>query len=197
MKKKLPPSLDNARQYYGQRAADVYEERRVQKTKWKLEYECLESMLQPMRGRVLDVPVGTGRFLQMYKYLSLEAVGVDYKLPMLELARTKYPDAVLEQGDITKLQYAVGAFDTVVCVRLLHLVTSREVPQILGELLRVARQDVIVTIHLGDAAYSKGRSQVHTRDVLDCVQSPWVMSKCKLIMNEKGMPYYMIHFRRQ
>src|SRR3990172_13164463 len=147
--KKASPTLDNARRYYQGNAGDgnaaVYEARRAHKAKWKLEHSCLEFLLTGVRGRVLDVPVGTGRFLELYRKLGLAAVGVDYSSEMLACAKAAHPDAALEQGDATNLRFADGEFDAVICVRLLHLVAPSEAPLIMNELFRVSGHHVMVT----------------------------------------------------
>lgn len=201
MKKHVAPSLDNARQHYAAEKAEVYEEKRARKIKWRLEYDCLASLLKQVRGSVLDVPVGTGRFLQMYKDLGLKAVGIDYNEAMLQQARARHPDVVLLQGDVTMLQYPSSAFDTVVCIRLLHLISPDEVPLVMRELLRVARQHVIVTVYLHDVAYSNSRLQAHTfGTLLSCARPPWELAKSMRVMRGNGKlslgEYYMLHFRR-
>lgn len=200
MKVPTAPSLDNARAHYQEREAFRYEERRVHKAKWRFEHECVRHVLLSLTAQgcrtVLDVPVGTGRFLQLYKDLGLKAAGVDCSASMLQFARENHPDVVLQEGDVTKLDYADGEFDVVVCVRLLHLISPSEVPVVLHELMRVAKRDVLATIHLDRTAYVRGRSQVHVRAALAaCVLPAWQLQKPIQIMTEKGVPYYMLHFR--
>jgi ubiquinone/menaquinone biosynthesis C-methylase UbiE len=154
-------------------------------------------MLQHVSGSVLDVPVGTGRFLQLYKDRGLAATGVDYNLSMLKHARAKDPEVPLEQGDVTQLRFPDGSFDVVVCVRLLHLIAPGEVPLVVKELLRVARCHVIATIHAHPTSCIKGRSQVHTREtLLACCPPEWALD-CVWLMDEKGIGYYMAHLRRR
>lgn len=191
------PTLDSARQYYQGRKAETYEDSRASKAKWRAEHKHLGFILKSVRGSVIDVPVGTGRFLQLYKDRGLKAVGVDYSKEMLEQARAKHPDAVLQQGDITNLEFDTGAFDAAVCVRLLHLIAPDEVLPVMTELMRVAKHHLIVTVHLNTGAYVQGRSQVHTRNgVMSCVQSPWALSSSTMLLAEKGTPYHMLHFVR-
>lgn len=191
------PSLDNAQQFYQERVAGAYDAQRTHKTKWRLEHAHLKSTLMRIRGKVLDVPVGTGRFLQLYKDLGLSAVGVDYNPAMLAQARIKHPDAVLEQGDVTTLRYPDSTFDAVVCVRLLHLIAPAELPLVMKELFRVSCHHVVVTVHLASHPYVRGRSQVHTLDsLLACRPEHWLLTSSTHLMLEKGMPYYMLRFVR-
>lgn len=194
------PSLEHAQHHYRGPLADTYDAKRQKKSKWRLEYECLESMLRSTQGTVLDVPVGTGRFLQLYKDLGLKAAGVDYNNSMLDHARNKYPDAILEQGDITKLRFADGSFDTVVCVRMLHLITPHEVTIVIRELQRVARSHVIVSANVGEVTRSNRRSRTHTMGTLLSCMNPlaWTVDAPVQVLGEDGKlgPYYMLHFRR-
>ena len=191
------PTLDSARKYYQGGKATGYEGKRSSRAKWTLEYECLRGLLRSVSGTLIDVPVGTGRFLPLYRELGLKAAGVDYSEEMLLTARAKHPNDILWQGDVTSLPCSDGQFDAAVCIRLLHLVAPAEVAPVMAELFRVASRHVIVTIPLDQTEYVRGRSQVHVRKtIMSCVKHPWALSASLLIMKEKGVPNYMLHFVR-
>ena len=192
------PSLENAQHHYKQApVADIYDAQRSKKEKWRKEHETMRFLLQGVSGSVLDVPVGTGRFLQLYKDLGLDAVGIDYSPLMLAQAREKYPDARLEQGDVTDLPYPDESFDAVVCVRLLHLVAPSEVATVMHELMRLARCHVIVSANIGAVSCPKKRSQIHTRGaIMNTVPPVWKLKQfiCVMEADNRLGSYYMAHF---
>ena len=194
--KKGLPNLDNARSFYQGGAASSYVAKRASKAKWKAEDLFLETTLKGVQGKVLDAPVGTGRFLELYRQRGLEVVGVDCSNAMLALARAAHPWATLEHGDVASLRFGNGAFDVVVCVRLLHLVATYEVAHIMRELFRGAKSHVILTTYLDAKPYVSGRSQVHVRNDAVWNQPEWHPPKPQLLMKSKGVPYYALHYTR-
>jgi SAM-dependent methyltransferase len=74
--------------YRGKKAA-TYEQVRKKQARWALENEAVERYMAGARGKVLDVPVGTGRFLPLWARLRLRFTGIDSSDEMLEQARTK------------------------------------------------------------------------------------------------------------
>ncbi len=84
-------------------------------------------------GRVLDMPCGGGRFPAF--------ASCDRAPGMARLARQRGARAVL--GDAFRLPFRTGAFDTALCVRLLHHFGPVEQREILRELRRVAANAVV------------------------------------------------------
>ena len=86
---------------------------------------------------VLDVPCGTGRLGQALAGLG-HYVGADVSVEMLGEARRDAACRLL-CADVERLPFADGAFDAVVCCRLLHhLREPEELARALGELVRVS-----------------------------------------------------------
>lgn len=71
-----------------------------------------------VRGRVLEVAIGTGRSLPFYPR-GLEVTGVDISTEMLKIARARAAEmsrsVVLRQGDAERLPVDDASYDTVVC----------------------------------------------------------------------------------
>jgi 2-polyprenyl-3-methyl-5-hydroxy-6-metoxy-1,4-benzoquinol methylase len=74
------------RKYRGRKAA-TYDEIRRKQQRWHLENEAVERMMANATGTVLDVPVGTGRYLPLWHRLGLACAGIDASEEMLALAR--------------------------------------------------------------------------------------------------------------
>jgi len=139
-----------AGRYLGE-AADRYDAEREQTARWKREQDAVREMLHSLpRGvSVLDIPVGTGRFLEFYRDCQLSATGLDVSPDMLHKAEAKARRlgyAVrLEQGDIRAIPATERSFDVVVCVRFLNWIELTAVREALAELRRVSRRYVIIS----------------------------------------------------
>lgn len=103
-------------------------------------------------GRVLEVGVGTGLSLGLYKP-GLHVTGIDYSEDMLEKARdrvqTIQPDAETElrQMDARSLDFPADHFDTVVAMHVLSVVPEPE--KVMAEIARVCKPGgkVVITNH--------------------------------------------------
>lgn len=140
-----------AQRYRGQVAVD-YDARRATRTKWQREQEAVGQLLSrlPAGSSLLDVPVGTGRFIELYKAHGLAATGLDVSTDMLaEAARKAAPLGYampLWQGDIRRIDAPDASFDTVLCVRFLNWVDTPTLGSVLDELCRVSRRRLILSI---------------------------------------------------
>jgi phosphatidylethanolamine/phosphatidyl-N-methylethanolamine N-methyltransferase len=93
-------------------------------------------------GRVLEVGVGTGLSLPLYKR-DLEIVGIDLSPEMLDKARERVAEERLTNVtglhvmDASQLTFADGMFDTVVAMYVMTVVPEPE--KVMRELARVCR----------------------------------------------------------
>jgi len=151
-----------ARKYHGKFAADYFAKRRTQ-IRWAIENEAVETLLTGMApgSTVLDVPVGEGRFLKLYKKLGLQATGIDISEDMLALAKQKRSATILRIGDASSLSFEDRSFDTVVCVRFLDLLDEKAMRAVMHEICRVARSTIVLTIRLGDKYVLKSNTATH------------------------------------
>lgn len=156
------------RKYHGRKAA-TYESIRTRQQRWSWESEHAERMLRALSPiDVLDCPVGTGRFLRLYKRLGVASVlGVDASSSMLALARrrTQVSDrhVSLVEGDATALRSEDRSWDVAVCVRFLDLIDEDAMRRVVRELCRVAHRAVILTVRLGEVYVPKSNTATHDR----------------------------------
>jgi SAM-dependent methyltransferase len=102
---------------------------------------CLEDV-RP-EGAVLDLPVGSGRLVPLFRAMGLTSIGVDLSTPMLLLAQAKGATHVL-RADAECLPLRDGAVDGVVCLRFLHHPREEARARIFREIARVARRFAIL-----------------------------------------------------
>lgn len=127
---------------YTSSEAATYDADRAIEPLWHIENGFVGTLVSTMSDAhsVLDVPVGTGRFLDLYQGKTI--TGIDLSAAMLEEAgrRTEklgLPQVNLQQGSITALPFADNQFDLVVSWRMFHLLPPNALAPALSELSRV------------------------------------------------------------
>jgi ubiquinone/menaquinone biosynthesis C-methylase UbiE len=139
--------------YTGSMASD-YEAERVRGPEWPKEQAIVSRFLStlPAGATIVDVPVGTGRFLEFYKKYGLAATGLDMSPDMLASAKAKASalslDINLAQGDIRRIAAADKSFEAALCVRFVNWVDFAGMEAVFRELDRVARSAIITSIRV-------------------------------------------------
>ena len=146
---------------YDAAVATSYERDRIGEAHWQAEQDCVAryAATHPL-GAVLDLPVGTGRFLETLA-AAKAYVGVDISEPMLAEARAratalKLTQVHLMKGDALALPFEADRFDTTLCFRLAHLLPPALIPALLTELARVTRGTVLLQAYVAHAAAPGG-----------------------------------------
>lgn len=122
---------------YRGKGATGYEARRQGKRKWILENEGTAFLLPDGIKTVLDVPIGTGRFHEIYEERGLIVTGVDTSPDMLKEAKKKgFSD--LHLGDIRNMNFPSKCFDVSVCIRLFAWFEPDAVLAAMKEMARVS-----------------------------------------------------------
>lgn len=159
------------RKYHG-RKAETYEAIRTKQERWHLENEVVSRMMAGVStGPVLDVPVGTGRFLELYEKLAVSVIGIDASDTMLKIAEKKIRASAklrrrasaieLKVGDAAKLDLRNREAQASVCVRFLDLIDEHAMREVVCELCRVTRRRIVLTIRLGPRYVPKSNTAVH------------------------------------
>lgn len=134
-----------ADRYYG-RLADEYDAVRERTPIWALEHAAVGEMVT--RGPVLDCPVGTGRFLSIYRAKGLDYVGADASCEMLDKARAKDRSMVAFHASILALPFDDKEFGTAVCSRMLNWFYPENMALAMAEVRRVAHE-IVVSVRIG------------------------------------------------
>ncbi len=143
---------------YSGSLAKKYDKNRARDAQWIFEDRAVDGFLSHISpgGSVLDVPVGTGRFLPLYRKYGLKATGIDASADMLAEAARKAKEidyaCTLNVGDIRAIAAPDSAYDGVLCIRFLNWVDSDALKPVLAELNRVARSWLILGIRCALAA---------------------------------------------
>ncbi len=73
--------------------------------------ELVKGLERP--GIVLDLACGTGDVGALVKERAQNVIGLDYSLPMLKVAKKKYPEFLFVRGDALNTPFKERSFDTV------------------------------------------------------------------------------------
>ena len=139
--------------YYGDKAA-MYVEKRLKEEKWHREQSIIWDLLNdvPDGSSVLDVPFGTGRFVEMYLQKGMSVHGLDISKDMLAAARQALGEdchkCELHLGSADALPFDDDRFDLTVCCRFLGLIPFRMATKVLSELHRVSKSRVILYMNV-------------------------------------------------
>jgi len=137
--------------YWGE-TAESYEAKRAGSSIWKREDEVVEDLLRGVSSHgatpiVLDVPVGTGRFVAAVESLGYFPLGMDLSQDMLAQAKARVADrAGFAIADATALPVRTSVVDAVLCIRFAHLVDRATVEATLVELGRVLSDGGFIVI---------------------------------------------------
>lgn len=154
-------------QHYEGTVAEIYDQHRQSSKKWQKEQRIIEELFRdfPDNLSVIDIPVGTGRFFDIYKQKDYKVTGVDISEDMLDKAK-QHPCFTeskmrLSEGDIFNLEYPDNTFEISVCIRFLNLVDENSVAKSIKELARVSNHCLVVGIRhvltLGELRVYTGR----------------------------------------
>jgi len=144
-----PEQYPGKHAYHG-KVAQRYEEDRTLEPLWTVEQAYVRewSSRLPVGAVVLDLPVGTGRFLPFYAERGLRVHGIDISSEMIAEARRRHPELAerfaLSVGDAERLVLPDQSVDCVVCWRLVHLLPGEVLLRVLREFRRVSRGEIVL-----------------------------------------------------
>jgi SAM-dependent methyltransferase len=124
---------------YSGRGAERYETHR-QSSRWAAEARAFEDFYRRIDPKsVLDCPVGTGRWFDIYRSNGASVLGVDISANMLAQATEKVPPGMsvrLERADVlnpTKAAPLGQGHDLIVCSRFVYWLRPHELAIMLGK----------------------------------------------------------------
>lgn len=141
--------MENANKAYRGALAQNYEKDRIVELIWEKEQNFIAQHINKLDrgGSILDVPVGTGRFINLYLNHGMSVFGIDISEDMLVEVRKKFGNTQnikLERGDATYLSHGDSSVDYIICWRLVHLLPKVALAKMIFEFARVARKEIII-----------------------------------------------------
>lgn len=142
-----------ATRYTGNMAQN-YNAERKDSADWTNENIIIEDFMAhiPRGAAVIDIPVGTGRFMEFYKRHQLIPTGFDISDDMLAAAREAAAHcgigAQLKKGDIRKINAPDKSFEAGLCIRFVNWIDFEGFKGAIAELDRVVRSILIVTVRV-------------------------------------------------
>ena len=140
--------------FYTREVASQYEMLRQNDRYWAWENDVLGNCLRTFQvdEKVADCPVGTGRFLDIYGRLGLRVLGIDISIDMLNEAGKKVGPAGLEgrvelvQADASSLALDHPAAKALVCFRLLHLISDKNLKEVVRGLVAIPSDYIFLQV---------------------------------------------------
>src|SRR5690606_17615213 len=183
----------NPDKYYG-RQATGYDAQRMHRPDWPLEQKAVEDFVED--GPVLDCPVGTGRYIQIYKNKGLKVRGIDVSADMIAVAKSKHPDLDAQVGSILDIPFKDGEFKTAVCSRLLNWLYPEDMGRAIDELRRVA-DTLILSIRTGKKGHHKNQANyTHSEEDFLLACQGLYMEQRRLIHRPSDGPFEFFKFRK-
>jgi SAM-dependent methyltransferase len=163
---------------YREREAQTYDQTRRIERHWAREHDYVRVLLgHAAPGRMLDVPIGTGRFLPLCSRVRVVA-GVDLSGPMLAEAQRRSVDLeltklFLARGSITQLPFANHSFDLSLCCRLLHLLPEAQLEPAFAELARVTAGRICAQAYVRGPLWLRARGRLQRMTETQAPGSAW------------------------
>ena len=108
--------------------------------------EALRHVELAPEARVLEVGCGSGVFLRLVANRGAEVTGIDASNELVQLARTRVPEADVRVADLESLPFDDGSFDAVFGFNIFFFAV--DMVAALGEARRVARPGAPVVIQV-------------------------------------------------
>jgi ubiquinone/menaquinone biosynthesis C-methylase UbiE len=171
---------NGSRKFTGE-VASGYDKKREESPKWQIEQQIIEGMLDdlPPDTLVLDIPVGTGRFLDFYTRKGLIIHGMDISEEMMaEAAKKVDPKQArgeLRVGNILATNLPDKSVDVAVNCRITRWIMGDHGPdgirQMLREMQRVTRNRIILTARVDHHKFAV------TLDLIQSALDGWAITQ--------------------
>jgi SAM-dependent methyltransferase len=170
-----PSEAYPARSRYQGEVAARYVERRAGSRKWAREQSALQAVVAGLAPgtTILDVPLGTGRFLDFYARAGCRVLGLDISQDMMAVARDADGHESLRalvQGDAASIPLRDRCVDYVVCTRLSNWLPPPVLARAVSEFARIARRGLVIEARVGRRL---GPGDLAGRLALEVATRPW------------------------
>lgn len=144
-----------ARSRYQGAVAQDYVAIRSGTWQWRREQEIAGELIRslPQGSKILDAPVGSGRFVQEYLNCGHTAIGVDISEDMLVQAVKEAKDSralSFYRADVENLPLENEAVDCIICFRLANWLPLSALERTVQEFRRVTTNTVILHVRVAE-----------------------------------------------
>lgn len=157
--------------------------------------EVLNTIYKTVRAgrgnRILDIGFGTAVLTQKLYNDGYTVFGMDFSQKMLDIGKTKMPDAVLIKHDFSMgfpKELKNERFDFITCTYAIHHLTDEKKAEFIGELKAHLNPDGLILI--GDVAFEKAEDLERCRrecgDLWDDDESYMVEETIKKLVQNAG-----------
>ena len=192
----MTPQPTGGRKYKGDLATG-YEAKRGGSAKWKSEELIVREMLDslPAATSILDIPMGTGRFIPYYDERDFDDVwGYDIEPEMLweakeKLKAVKRPKCFhMAVANITKMALADNTFDVALMIRLERWLSKDDRTTALKNLQKWTRNRIIFTARV------RGRPQVpnFSYEDIEAALDGWHIARDEVVANDEDNRMIML-----
>ena len=157
----VSPGLNEggARKYVGNVATE-YDARREEAPKWKNEQRIITGWLDelPEKTALMDIPVGTGRFIPYYEKRGFDWIGMDMSMDMLKESlkkKTRNDVGKLAHASVLDIPMAEKLADVSMMIRLTRWLEPHECVRALQELQRVTKSKIIITARVANHPFAR------------------------------------------
>lgn len=118
-------------------------------------HRTVQRLIANKKGKIIDLGCGKGDHFPYMK--ERDFIGFDIDKEMLSLAREKYPQAQLCEGDVYSTPFNDATFDSAVAVGLLEHLS--DLPRALFEIKRILKPkgELVVLLPIENSIYKLGR----------------------------------------
>jgi len=186
-------STIQAKDYYKGDVAREYDMRRKQNSaKWKKEIATVEKLIGLCKAgdTILDMPVGTGRFIELSCMQGLQVFAMDISDDMVREAQGKMNKGVKADyllGEAESIPACDSAFDHVLCVRFVNWLSSEKLSLVLREITRVARKSIFLSIRIEEQMTVSENIKYLVVSILSKVKrvSHYIKNRIKTLINSE------------
>lgn len=178
---------------YYKKTAENYLEIRSNSKEWKSEQEIFKNLINefPDKISVLDIPFGTGRFVNQYLEKDIDIFGLEISTAMLEAAKkslgTQFSRCNITIGDATNtLPFKDNSIDLVVCFRFIKFLSYTGARDLLCEFNRVSRSSVIILTNVLEPTKNENSSSKEYLNNLNHIGGKLYENDLTQMFNEVG-----------
>lgn len=140
-------------------AVELYMERIENPTFFSQEQKIVDRYFSKIEASVLDVGCGVGRVSHLLNERGFDVTGIDISKPLLEKARSLFPEIPFRHEDIRETSFESNTFDYIVFsyYGLDYILPKTERENALGEMYRILKPAGLVTFSSHNSWYKPHR----------------------------------------